>query len=234
MINVVCLKWGDKYGAEYVNRLYAAVRRNTTRQFRFWCFTENSEKLHPDIQVLGLPAADQLDTWWNKISLFDDHNGLPRGEQIFYIDLDTLIVSNIDRLFDVVDVPDIVVLRDFYHGIAKTAGLVGSGLMSWRHGDHAHIWEEFIRDPGAAIQSVRPHGDQAWVEKNITAWYYWQDLWPNAVVSFKMHCQQGIPQGASIICYHGVPGIPESVNYQGRQYKWDLTPQPWVLDHWKD
>jgi hypothetical protein len=234
MINIVCLKWGKKYGPEYVNRLYRAVLRHTTQDLRFWCLTDDASGILPDITVLDLMAPDQLDSWWNKISLFSPDNGLPLGEQLFYIDLDTLIVANIDDLLNVTQVPEIVVLRDFYHGLAKTAGNVGSGLMSWRHGSYNHVWEGFQKDPGAAIRSVRPHGDQAWIENQITAWYYWQDLWPNAVVSFKMHCQQGIPPGACIICYHGEPGIIESVTYRGRQWKWDLTPQPWVLDHWRD
>jgi hypothetical protein len=234
MINIVCLKWGDKYGAEYVNRLYSAVVRHTTRPFRFWCLTERPAGLNPGMTVLPLIASDHLDSWWNKISLFSPDNGLPRGEQIFYIDLDTLIVDNIDDLLSVEQVPDLVVLRDFYHGIAKTAGNVGSGLMSWFHGQYDHVWNEFRRDPAAAIRSVRPHGDQAWIESQITAWYYWQDLWPDAVVSFKMHCQEGIPLGARVICYHGVPGIPESVTYHGKNWRWQLKPQPWVLDHWRD
>jgi hypothetical protein len=29
--NVICMKWGTKYGPEYVNRLYAMVRRHLTR-----------------------------------------------------------------------------------------------------------------------------------------------------------------------------------------------------------
>lgn len=234
MINVICLKWGDKYGPEYVNRLFLAVKRHTKCPFRFWCLTENTNGILPEIEALPLMAPNQLDTWWNKISLFSNDNGLPLGEHMFYIDLDTLIVSNLDDLFDVLAVPDIVVLKDFYHGIAKTAGLVGSGLMAWKHGNYHHIWDEFIRDPDKAIRSVRPHGDQRWIESQISAWYYWQDLWPGSVVSFKMHCQQGIPHGAKVICYHGSPGIPESVNYRGRQWRWDLVPQPWVLDHWKD
>lgn len=234
MINIVCLKWGDRYGPEYVNRLYRSLCRHTTQSFRFWCLTENCSGLLKEIQTLDLAEPDRLDSWWNKVSLFSRDNGLPLGERIFYIDLDTLIVDNIDDLFAVESVPDIVVLRDFYYGIAKTAGQVGSGLMSWRHGEYDHIWQAFIRDPETAVMSVRPHGDQAWIESQIFAWYYWQDLWPDSVVSFKMHCQQGIPPGAKIICYHGKPSIPESVTFQGRQWKWDLTPQPWVLDHWRD
>jgi hypothetical protein len=196
--------------------------------------TEDAAKLNPNIQILHLQPAEHLDSWWNKMFLFANHNGLPLGEQIFYIDLDTLIVDRLDELFDAEQVPDIVVLKDFYHGIAKTAGNVGSGLMSWRHGDYDNIWTNFIRDPQAAMRSVRPHGDQAWIESQISAWYYWQDLWPDAVVSFKMHCQSGIPLGARVICYHGTPSIPESVTYQGRSWKWELTPQSWVMDHWRD
>ncbi len=234
MINIVCLKWGSKYGPEYVNRLYAAVSRNCQRSFRFWCLTEDAGGINPEVQTLNLTPARNLDSWWNKMFLFAAHNALPAGEQIFYIDLDTLIVDRIDDLLDAEQVPNIVVLRDFYHGIARTAGNVGSGLMSWRHGDYDYIWKEFVRDPEAAMRAVRPHGDQAWIEHCVDTWHYWQDLWPGSVVSFKMHCQQGIPPGAKIICYHGNPSIPESVTYRGQDWRWKLTPQPWVLDHWRD
>jgi len=233
MINIVCLKWGNKYGSEYVNRLYRACQARITKPFVFWCFTDMALGINPDIRTMSLKFSAQLDSWWNKISLFDPDNGLPKGEQIFYIDLDTLIVDNIDQLLTD-KAPDIVVLEDFYQGIASSAGKIGSGLMSWRHGDYEHVWSRFIHDPVAAVESVKPHGDQAWIEQQIDAWYCWQDLFPGAVVSFKMHCQSGIPPGAKIICYHGRPSIPESATYRGRDWKWHLTPQPWVLDYWRD
>lgn len=233
MINIVCLKWGTKYGPEYVNRLYLAVRRHTTKPFRFWCYTDDANGIHPGIRVEQLKYSDQLDSWWNKINLFSKDLDIPLGEQIFYIDLDTLIVGNIDHLLTD-EVPDIVVLRDFYHGIAKSAGNIGSGLMSWRHGDYHNIWDRFIADPVAAVKSAHPHGDQRWVENNIDAWYYWQDLFPGQVVSFKMHCQNGIPADARVICYHGKPSIPESAKQHTKDWKFTLTPQPWVLEHWMD
>ena len=234
MINIVCVKWGNKYGPEYVNRLFAAVQRHTTVETQFWCLTEDSNGLVPGINTLPLLCPDQLDSWWNKISLFSPDNGLPVGEQIFYIDLDTLIVDNIDSLLNVGTVPDIVVLRDFYHGIAKSAGSIGSGLMSWLHGQYSHIWDQFAAGPESAIASVHPHGDQHWIESQISAWYCWQDLFPGAVVSFKMHCQAGIPPGACVICYHGAPSIPESITYAGRQWRFQLSPQPWVAEYWRD
>ncbi|MBS0591921.1 MAG: glycosyltransferase, partial [Proteobacteria bacterium] len=32
---VLCMKWGTKYGPEYVNRLYGMARRHLTGAFRF-------------------------------------------------------------------------------------------------------------------------------------------------------------------------------------------------------
>lgn len=233
MINIVCLKWGTKYGPEYVNRLYAMVKRHVTKDFRFWCLTEDPKNIRSEIGIIPLDQGYPLDSWWNKIYLFSKDLPLARNEQIFYVDLDTLIVDNIDDLLTD-QVPDILVLRDFYHGIAKTAGLIGSGLMSWQHGRYDKIWRGFIKDSRSAVQQAHPHGDQWWIEHSIKAWYYWQDLWPGSVVSFKMHCNQGIPPGAKIICYHGKPNIPDSAEKFTQDYKWNLDPQPWVLDHWKE
>ena len=39
---VICLKWGDRYGPEYVNRLYRGVRANTDRPLRFVCITDDA------------------------------------------------------------------------------------------------------------------------------------------------------------------------------------------------
>lgn len=234
MINIVCVKWGTKYGPEYVNRLYAGIRRHTTQEFKFWCFTEDVQGVRDEVMTVPLAYADQLDSWWNKIYLFSDLIPIPLGEQIFYVDLDTLIVGNIDDLL-IKDTNKIIVLRDFYHGLAKTAGAIGSGLMSWRHGRYVKVWEDFINDPKSAIRKCRPHGDQKWIEYVIDgAWDSWQDLWPNQVVSFKVHCREGIPPDARIICYHGRPSIPDSARIETQDWRWNLQPQPWVLDHWRD
>ncbi len=233
MINIVCVKWGTKYGPEYVNRLYYGIRRHTTKEFRFWCFTENPHGLDPAILVSPLIPHQELDSWWNKLYLFSDEIPIANGEQIFYVDLDTLIVDDIDDLLTE-EHRRIVVLRDFYHGLAKTAGLVGSGLMSWKSGQYINIWTEFIKDPQKSIRLCRPHGDQKWVERTAGDWCFWQDLYPDAVVSFKVHCREGIPPGAKIICYHGRPSIPDSARIETQDWQWVLAPQPWVLDHWRD
>jgi hypothetical protein len=231
-INIVCVKWGTKYGAEYVNRLYAAVQRHTTVETRFHCYTDDAAGLNTNIITHTLPNSE-LEGWWNKMYLFNRDNGLIPGETVFYIDLDTLITGNIDHILQTRS-ERIVMLRDFYHGIAKSAGEIASGLMMWQHGDYHYLWDRFIRNPQYAIASVRPHGDQHYIAKEIDRWVIWQDLFPEEIVSFNVHCRAGLPESAKIICYHGQPNIPDSAAKVNSSYIWTIEPQPWVLEHWRD
>lgn len=236
MINIICLKWGTKYTTEYVNRLYYGVKRNATVPFKFHCFTDDASNIAPGVITHDLPFKNSLEGWWNKVYLFSGDLPIQYGEKIFFIDLDTLITRNIDDLLNH-DPQVITVLKDFYTGLARTVvgeDNIGSGLMSWIHGQYEYIWNDFIRDPQAAIMSVRPHGDQRWIQKNIKGRIYWQDAFPERVVSFKVHCAKGLPPEAAIVCYHGTPSIPDSAKQVNQSWKFVIEPQPWVLDYWKD
>ena len=46
---VVCMKWGDRYPAAYVNCLWAMVRRNTRRPTRLVCYTDDATGIAPDV-----------------------------------------------------------------------------------------------------------------------------------------------------------------------------------------
>lgn len=45
-INVLCVKWGSRYPADYVNKLYAGIKRNTTWDITFYCFTQDPTGLN--------------------------------------------------------------------------------------------------------------------------------------------------------------------------------------------
>lgn len=233
MINIVCLKWGTKYGPEYVNRLYAGIRRNTAAEFKFWCFTEDATGIRPEINILPLPYADQLDSWWNKLAMFSPDLPFVSGTQLFYFDLDTLITGNIDKLLSL-KTTQMVVLKDFYYGVAKSATKIGSGLMTWKHGKYCHIWNKFITNPEKHVAAAGTYGDQWWIEQRVNDYLFWQDIFPDQVVSFKVHCRKGLPNNARIVCYHGRPSIPESMSDIITVDKWTIAPQPWVAKHWRD
>ena len=52
--NVLCVKWGSKFSADYVNRLYNMVERHLTLTHRFICLTDDPTGLHPLIETRPL------------------------------------------------------------------------------------------------------------------------------------------------------------------------------------
>jgi len=225
MYNVVCLKWGTKFSPEYVNRLFYGVRRNTTVDFKFHCFTEDAEGLNPEIQIHPLPHTD-IEGWWQKLYLFSDEIDI-EGRMLF-IDLDTLITRNIDHY--VTHNKGFTVMQDIW----QKGNNVGSAVMSFEVGKHKHIWESFKRDPQGAIKSLHPHGDQKWIQKHQPERLYWQVMYPQQIVSFKSECRRGLPATAHIVCYHGKPSIVESMTITTEVQRFVIPPTPWVSDYWKD
>lgn len=234
-INIVCLKWGTKFSTDYVNRLYSSVKRNTTIPFKFHCFTENSKELNPEIIVQNLPN-NGLEGWWNKVYLFSKDIKIPLGEKIVFFDLDTVITGNIDEIL-LLEKDCLITVRDLLTGIIlsikSSDNRMQSCIMIWKHGTLNHVWDNFIQNPAESIKSVIPHGDQRWIESQIPQKEFIQDLLPGQIVSFKVHCLKGLPANARIICYHGKPSIEESITFMGKVWKFDITPQRWVLDYWR-
>ena len=56
-MNVICMKWGSKFGAEYVNRLRSMVVRHLPHPHRFVCFTEDARGIDPAVEVAPLPEV---------------------------------------------------------------------------------------------------------------------------------------------------------------------------------
>ncbi len=52
---VVCVKWGTKYGPEYVNRLAAAVAKWTSAPHRFVCLTDDATGLNAEVRLPVIP-----------------------------------------------------------------------------------------------------------------------------------------------------------------------------------
>jgi hypothetical protein len=96
MYNVICVKWGNKFSADYVNRLSAMVSKNLTLPYKFFCLTEDSSGLNSNIKALPLSRPD-LEYCWNKLLVFE--KDLPLDGKVIFLDLDVVITGNIDFLF---------------------------------------------------------------------------------------------------------------------------------------
>lgn len=81
--HILCMKWGTKYGPEYVNRLYGMVRRHLHGDFNFVCLTDDASGVRPEVQCLPIPPLNlqlkpgQRDGAWKKLTTFEaDLHGL--------------------------------------------------------------------------------------------------------------------------------------------------------------
>lgn len=99
--NVVCMKWGTRYGPEWVNRLAAMVRRNTTWSIRFVCFTDDPRGIRDDIECQPMPKIDfdpRLGIHWPKLGLMQKGLGGLEGMTL-YLDLDVVIIGGLEPFF---------------------------------------------------------------------------------------------------------------------------------------
>jgi uncharacterized Rossmann fold enzyme len=178
-ITVACVKWGTKYGAEYVNILRAMVAKNLKREHDFVCLTDDPAGIDKGIEIIPLPEG--LEGWWNKLYLF---SGILTGK-ILYLDLDVCITGSLDELVT-------------KHGIIHDWNLpsYNSSVMVWRHGEHNNIWNDFTPDV-----SERLHGDQDWISE-LGGWPLLPHHW---CVSYRLHATDWPPAGAKIVCFHGDP-----------------------------
>ena len=71
MQTIVCMKWGTRYPALYVNRLWSMIKRHTVRPTRLVCFTDDPTGVDPAVEVFPLPEIDIPDaiawTPWRKL-----------------------------------------------------------------------------------------------------------------------------------------------------------------------
>ncbi len=109
-ITIVCVKWGTKYGPEYVNNLYNAVMRCSANSSvfsirKFVCFTDNTSGLDENITCSLFDAAtESWKGWWLKAQIFAPMTLL--SGWVLYIDLDTVLCGSLDFMYNLTEPVD--------------------------------------------------------------------------------------------------------------------------------
>lgn len=206
-MRVICVKWGDKYGSEWVYKLRSMVQKHLSLDHQFVCMTDQ-----PIEGVDCIPCAEGLPSWWAKVGLFQP--GLFPGLNL-YLDLDIVITGSIDDMVtenmatEVVYAPD-----DFSYSLVNPKqgigehtrkqlggeGTVNSSVMIWHDDAGRRVWNDFYVNKMKEV-----HGDQNWIT---------QALWPHTlrlmspgwICSYKYHVQRG-EKTAPIVVFHGNPKV---------------------------
>lgn len=252
-VNVLCMKWGDAYGPEYVNNLYAGVKRHLDRTFRFVCFTDDATGLVPGVEPLPLPALDlppgHPDSRWRKLALFRRDLADLRGTALF-LDLDQVIVGDLSPFCELPGT--FLILRDddlfrrkplrrLNPARDRFLGSVGnSSVFRYEIGAHAYILDAFLADPAAATR--RYEISQQFQTAQLALHGHLQ-YWPKGLcVSFKNDCvprhlrsyfaDPTPPAGARIVVFPGRPKMAEVLAGGGGCWHRRIGNVDWLREAW--
>jgi hypothetical protein len=243
-VNIICIKWGTKFDASYVNKLYSMVSRNITLPFRFICFTDNAHDIDPSVEVKDIPMVgfkdfDERLPWsfghgWLKVTSFADPLYDLTGPTLF-LDLDVVIVDNIDCFFQ--PAGEFFVIKEW----DKKDATGNTSVYRYEIGAHSDLIELLKNHKERELAKVR--NEQEFVTQNLATQgklQYWPAEW---CVSFKRHCMAKgimswfkpatIPKGAKIVVFHGKPNPPDVIaGVSGKWYR-RVLPVQWVADLWR-
>lgn len=251
VLNVVCIKWGEKYAPYYVNRLHAGVRRGLDRPFRFICFTDDATGIDPAIETHPLPIepfeADIVAAMqrqgrrgaWRKLSLFRPGLAGMSG-QLLGFDLDVVITGNLNDIVDFA--PERVTMRREwrYEWRGKHGG--HGSVYSFDPSLHPYLYEEFAADP---VGSVARHRGSEQYYTSMTALRHGQLAYlpGHLVCSFKRDAipppplnyflEPRLPADCRVLCFHGEPKMDDVLpGYAGSILHHSL-PVPWLKEMWE-
>jgi hypothetical protein len=207
-MRIVCIKWGDKYGDDYVLKLKRGCERYIPHD-EFWCMTDK-----PVPGVTCIPLNTEFPTWWSKIGLF--RHGYFTSETL-YLDLDIVITDRINPFLEAFrsDKSKLWALDDFSYSIRPWLGkgnneesgwlggpqqsTINSSVMMW---DKSRSWQ-FMRtvyDDFTPEVMDELHGDQNWITRKL--WPNHIALFPEGVAgSWKYHKGEKYP----LVVFHGDP-----------------------------
>lgn len=138
-LNILCVKWGDRYTIEHVERLHRMCREHIKHDFEFYCYTD--QIVDSPINQIQMPD-DGLEMWWPKLRLFENNLGLEG--RCLYFDLDVTIKSDVTlSLLETIEFHVILSLW-FEH---QQDVWINSSCMIWEQDENKHIWDWFWKDP---------------------------------------------------------------------------------------
>lgn len=244
--HILCMKWGTKYGPEYVNRLYAMVRRHLSGDFNFVCLTDNASGIRPEVQCLPIPPLDlhlkpgEPDRAWKKLTTFsEDLYGL-RGTALF-LDVDVVVVGSLDAFFE--QPGEVLIIRDYARFWRFGERVTGnSSVYRFELGACPDVLSNFRAHMKEVQASYR--NEQAYLSDYLHKQgklAYWPEGW---CPSFKYHGiptfptnlwrEPFVPEAARIMIFHGECNPPDALaGRRNRRFRY-IRPASWVGRFWKE
>jgi hypothetical protein len=176
------LKWGDKYGPEYVNRLYGSLLQCYKKPFSLTCYTDQADSIREEVELQPISHLRPYNTdrvfTYEKLILMEKH------ESGIWLDLDILIHQ------DITNVPN---ERPFTMIWNHWNNYYERSLKWYGKGTSCHVNSSFVQwnNPEELIRFTRDNWDKIeWTYKSLDKYMFYQhhrcgrlEYWPEDLVS---------------------------------------------------
>ena len=250
-VNVVCMKWGTRYGPEWVDRLYGMVQRNTTWQVRFVCFTDDTRGIRPEVECQPLPLvrfdAERIGRYWPKLGLMQANLGGLTGMTLF-LDLDLVLLDSLDPFFTLPG--RFLLIRDWKD---QHLGYGNSSVVRYFVGMEANVLDRFYATPPEEIIQRYASKEQNFLTLAVDQATFWPPDWcppfshaclpRNRLVRFFSTPEK--PDGGKILVFFGSI-TPESAMRGEHEVKKRVgtglafrptqrrfRPATWIAEYWR-
>lgn len=237
---VLCMKWGTKYPAEFVNRLYRMVKRHLSLPFTMVCLTDDPTGIDENVRCYPIPSLDLPDglpeRGWKKLTTFSAPLYDLEGTALF-LDLDIVILRNIDHFFThEKDSKALWIIKDFKHQHRITGN---SSVYRFTLGAFPDLLPHFRANFAEIRTQFR--NEQAYLSDFVhqqSALRYWPKGW---CLSYKYHAlyppvlDYFLPPrkpDCDILIFHGEVNPDQAIIGGGGKWYRHVKPAPWLSDYW--
>ena len=241
------MKWGTLYGPEYVNRLYAMVRANTTGNLRFVCLTDDSSGLRDEIETYSCPSLElthaNANKGWRKLTLYRASEALFGLSGVWlYLDLDVVVSGSLDEFFQFNLDAKYIVMQNWTQ---PGKGIGNTSVFRYRIGELQYLHDNFMENPEQVFSKY--NNSQTYISRNVDSISFWPDEW---CALFKVQClpawplrffkEPTLPKGARVVAFPGDPNPHDAVLGKWpvkkgwkKLYK-SIRPATWIARIWEE
>jgi hypothetical protein len=184
-------------------KVFSNVLKKYHPNIHIYCLSNYTEQQWPkNITRIPLKYSWSKD-WWSKLELFRPDI----EENLFYLDLDNLIVQPLDELFEKLSEDTPLMIKD----LDPKKERFQSAVMWIPHSKKHLVWDSFIKMPEAWIKEAGKYGDahiiRKWWNREVKTCETFQKVYGEGqIISHRFHRNQY--NTAKIICFHGPKGKP--------------------------
>lgn len=239
---ILCMKWGNKYPALFVNRLYAMLARHLTQPFVLNCLTDDPSGIRAEVRCLPLPKLDLPaglpERGWRKLTTFASNLYGLEGSALF-LDLDVVILRNIDHFFSHDAASEaLYIIKDWKRPWRVTGN---SSVYRFRLGAFPDLLPYFV----AHFETIRRQyrNEQAFLSAYLHAQgklRYWDKNW---CLSYKYHAlapplldrfRAPRQPNCDILIFHGEVNPDQAIVGGGGKWYRHIQAAPWLAEAWRE